>query len=489
MRPKLLKSFIVVLLFWFLFSTVWWTLASPETNYKALVALQKLLPFINLKVPAEISIMGAWRVQISVLAYWTAPILLGSAMFGAVGLGLVWTQAARQSKERAEREAGSGSFREVTITRGELPLPKTWPRDELDLGADDDSALSRMTEKERVLLGDVLGTLSAHPDAYPGEGVRVSLLEHALNLASKALTHRRYPGLSAVVAAAHELGKIEAYVKRGDTWTAIKDHDREASRILGTLTSWWALPEADRNAVMMAVKFHSRPRQIPDVNGDPAIYRQAREILDAADGAQAEALTEQKTQTLEKLELPDLILEGFLQALPQLSFQSRGLPKGVQAVAWKVKNRVYMLEIKLRDTVLAKLPQEVRGALAPNPKERSRLQPFTLALLKALDEKGWLVRKHESTKLEVKEALWNVKAGKLEFKGVIIIDVPEEYMTQLPKEDSMYDVAISGTLFTPSASTNAATVAGTAISKGDLLGSVLKPATPREKPPAPPAEV
>lgn len=480
MRPKLLKSFIVVVVFWFLATTLWWTLSNPQTNLDALKAVQKLMPFLDLTVPAEAGILDSWRVQLTVLMYWSVPILLVTGLCGSVGLGLIWSMALRKSKERTERETGSGNFRGVTLTKGVMPLPVKFPCDELDLGSDDNDALARLTEKEKALLAEVLGTISAQEDAFAGDGVSVSLLEHALTLASKALTYRRSPGLCAIVAAAHELGKLTAYTKRGDTWVLTKNYDREASRVLATMDSWWGLPEADRTAVMLAIRYHSRPREIPDVNGDVASYRQARALLEAADGAQAEALSEQKQKTLEKMELPDIIFAAFLQALPQLSFQSRGLPKGVQAVAWKVNTRVYMLEIKLRDTVMAKLPPEVRGALMPNPKDRSRVQPFTLELLKALETRGWLVRRNDETRLEVNEALWNVKAGKLEFKGVIIIDVPDEFKAQLPKDNSMYDVAISGTLFTPSNSKPNA--AGTAVSK-DLLGSVLKPTSaPREAP-------
>lgn len=491
MRPKLLKSFIVVVLFWFLASTLWWSIAKPETNLAALRALKHLLPFLPAAVPVEAGILGAWRVQLSVLTYWTLPVLVLVAVSGCIGLATVWVGAIRKRQERTDREDGHGEFRKVTLTKGELPLPVMLPRDELELGSHDNEALAKLTERELALLGDILGTLSAHPDAYAGEGVTGSLLEHTLNLCSKALMHRRHPGLAAIVAAGHELGKITAYEKAGEEWRAIKPHDREASRVLATFDSWWALPELERTAVMLAVRFNSQPRFMPDVNGDPTSYKLARDILSAAEGAASEALAEEKQRTLErsesleKKELPDVIFETFMRALPQLPFQSRGLPKGVQAVAWKVGKRVYMAEIKLRETVMAKLPADVRGALTPNPKDRVRIQPFTLELLKALDTRGWLVRQLDGTSLEVKEALWNIQAGKLGFRGIIIIDVPDEFVPMLPPGDSMYDVAVTGTLFTPSAAATQVTASGTAVSKDDLLGMVLRPsASPKKDPPA-----
>jgi len=486
MRPKLLKSFIVVLMFWMLATTMYWSLATPDINLKALKTLKELLPFLPFTVPqGDASILGSLAVQLKVIGYWTAPVLVLALVSGGIGYGLVWRMAHRTSQERTDRETGNGNFRGVTLTLGVLPTPKQLPRDDIDLGADDNEMLGRITEKERRLLCDILGTISAAPNAYPGEGITVPLLDHTLNLTAKALTARRNPGLSAIVAAAHELGKLTAYRKgENGEWSATKPHDREASRILGTLDSWAALPQLDRDSVLMAVKFHSNARSIPDLNGDPNVYRFARELLTVADDVQAEAVIEEKQRTLEKTELPDVIFESFVRALPSLSFQSSGLPKGVQAVAWKVGGRVYMLEIKLRETVLAKMPADVRGALLPNPKERQRVQPFTQELLKALEARGWLVRKIDDTKIEAKDALWNIKAGKLDFKGVIVIDVPKDFLGQLPSEDSMYEVAVTGPLFTSSSNhghngSGSSAGAPMGLSKNDLMGSVLKPSTPK----------
>lgn len=471
MRPKLLKSFIVVVIFWFVATTLWWSLQKPTVNLQALSALKALMPFLPFEVPQEVSILGSLGVQYKVLVYWSMPLLVGSVLSGLVGYGLLWWKARGQHQERIDRETGTGNFRGVTLTVGELPTPKALPKDEIDLGADDDEALARMTERERRLLADILGTVSAHPNAYAGEGITTPLLDHVLNLAATALANPRNPGLSAIVTAAHELGKITAYAKKDGEWVSVKNHDKEAAKILGLMDSWFALPYQDRNAVMMAVKFHSVPRSMPEIDSDPQIYRMARELLSAHDDTQKVVVVEEKQKTLEKNagELPDVIFDCFLRGLPQLSFQNRGLPKGVAAVAWKVGKRVYMLEIKLRETVMAKMPADVRGALTPNPKERSRLQPFTLELLKALDARGWLVKKVNDVSLPVKDALWNIKAGKLEFKGVIIVEVPDEFMTQLPTDDSMYEVSVSGALFTQGS--------GTAMSKNDLLGSVLKPSS------------
>ncbi len=471
MRPKLLKSFITVALFWFFATTLYWSFADPQKNWDSLANLSSLLhPFVQIDVPHHASVVGALGVQLTVIKYWTIPVLVLTLLSCALGYGAVWALSFRKYKERAQREEGHGNFRGVKITLGTLPVPTLLPKDELDLSSADSEALGRIPENQKKLLGDILGIASAHPDAFSGEGNGASLLEHMLNVASKALERQRHPGMSAIVAAGHELGKITSWKKSesGD-WVQVKNQDREASKHLTNLDSWWALDKESRLALMLAVKYHSNPRSLPDVDGEHRIYRLARDLLDNASEAQVEAVVEEKQKTLEKHELPDVLFDAFIKALPTLSFQSFGMPKNVPAVAWKVGNRVYMLEIKLRETVMARLSQEVRGALTGTGKDRSKLAPFTLQLLKSLESKGWLVREIGQMTLDTKEALWNIKAGKLEFKGVIVIDVPAEHLEMLPSQDSAYAVSVLGPLFQQPGSV--------AISRSDLLGDVLRPKT------------
>jgi hypothetical protein len=475
MRPKLLKSFLLVVAFWFLVTTLYWGLIDPQRNHAALLALKDLLPFLPFKVPERTHVLNAWHTQLLVLTWWTLPVWALTALTGMLGSGLIWLATLRRHKEREHRETGLGTFRGLTLTLGVLPLPPTLPCDELDLGADDSDLLARLTEKEKKLLGQVLGTLSAAPNAYAGEGVQGTLLENALAMASRALEHRRNPGLSAIAAAASEMGKITAWQRSpANEWSRTKDEAREAARILATLSGWWELPLEDRNALQLAVKYRNSPKEMPSYEADHSTYRLARELLNVASETQEEVIAEEKQKTLEKhvktekRELSELIFDAFLQNLPLLAFQNRGLPMGVRAVAWKHGNRVYMLEIELRERTLQRLDDTVRGALTPNSRERSRVQPFTRELLKALDANGWLVRELGQMKLGVNEALWVIRAGKLEFRGIIIIDVPEEHLESLPSQDSIYPVTVLAPLFQQPGVAAAA--------KADL-GGILKPKT------------
>lgn len=482
MRPKLLKSFLLVVAFWFFVTTLYWGLIDPQRNHEALLALKNLVPWLPFVAPEQTHMLNAWHTQLLVLTWWTLPVWVLTALSALLGSGVVWLATFRRHKEREHREEGFGTYRGLTLTLGTLPLPPTLPRDELDLGADDSDLLARLTEKEKKLLGQVLGTLSAAPNAYVGEGVQGTLLDSGLLMASRALEQRRHPGLAAIAAAASELGKITAWQQAGPgEWTRVKDESRESARILASLSGWWELPLEDRNALQLAVKYRANPKEMPSYEADHRTYRYARDLLNVATETQDEVIAEEKQKTLEKhvknekRELSELIFEAFVQNLPMLAFQNRGLPMGVRAVAWKHGNRVYMLEIELRERTLQRLDDTVRGALAPNSRERSRVQPFTRELLKALDANGWLVRELGQMKLGVNEALWVIRAGKLEFRGVIIIDVPEEYLDALPNQDSVYPVTVLASLFQQPGVAAAA--------KADL-GGILKPKTPAQSAPA-----
>jgi len=153
----------------------------------------------------------------------------------------------------------------------------------------------------------------------------------------------------------------------------------------------------------------------------------------------------------EKSALPpeqQLALDVFIRNLNQIGFQD-GLPNGLKAIGWKVGNRIYVLEIKLRETLLAKLPSEVQDALALTAAaKRGFHHPFTINLMKAFDSKGWLVKESKGTEVVTREALWDIRAGKLPYRGVLILDIPVEYENLLPIKDSIYEIDVTGPLFT-----------------------------------------
>jgi hypothetical protein len=493
MRSKLLKSFIYVFGFWWLAFTLWWSLVDPALNYEGLLRLHKLFPFLSLSIPQEpVNVLHALGIQKQVLLYWSVPVFVITVVAAALGASLVWLLTWNQHKERLAREAPQGKFRGVSVSLGALPTPKFTQREILEMGAADSEVFSCLSKEEKILLVDIIGIISAHPKAYSGSGIGVSLLEHTVRVVEEALRSKNRPGLSAIVAAAHECGKITAYAKNSQgEWQLSKNHDREAARHLATLNSWWMLPDDVRLAILFAVKYKQSPALLPELDDRPHIYKMAKDLLYRAAESTEKVATVAKARVLEKQELPAVALKGFLDALPSLPFQD-GLPKGVKAVGWKVGTRLFLLEIKLRETIMAKLDPDIRGALEGAFKDRTKLATFTQEFLKALDSKGWLVKEHDKTKLEAKDALWVILAGKFDYKGVIIIDIPKEYAEVLPSKDSLYEITIKGPLFQQPANQGVTTADLTDLGlfkKPDPAKVVASAAQPSEAPPSRPAPV
>lgn len=452
MRPRLLRSFFIVLCFWLGGTTLYWSFSDPAVNWRSLVALKQLVPFLPITVPDEPSILTSVSVQLKVLAYWTAPVLALTALTFMLGYLGGWWRARGIATEREMREKGSGNYRGMGVTMGRLPEPPALPRVSLDWELEEDSPLRAADPKAQLLIKQVLETIAAHPDAYNGVGAVSpdSLLDHTVRALEQALaTNKKHPGLAGCVAAAHELGYITAYEPTGQGgWRQTKNVDRAAASALASLPAWWELESSDRDAVLLAVKFKSTPALMPEPEGNQAVFRLAQDLLYAAKEAVQVVVEQERQKTLEKHELPTAVFDAFKRAMPLLAFQHRGLPKGVRAVAWKFGNRVYMLEIALRESVMAQLPADVAAALAPGAgRPRGRLQPFTVELLKALDGAGWLVKEINEMVLDPADAVWTIQAGKLEFRGVIVIDVPAEFMEALPPQDSMYEVKVTAAMF------------------------------------------
>jgi hypothetical protein len=465
MRPHLTRSFIFVLGFWWLILAFKWSVSDPEENLNSLRAVLQLFPFLNLTLPEHVTVLDAWAIQKAVLKYWTFWILCATAAVTLVGAGVVWLYALRQQGDRDNRVKSQGEYRGVRLSLGTLPTPTAISKEPLSLkGAE--GALSKLSEIEQVLLGDVLGLLAGHPEVYQGESGDNNL-ERALRLANQGLSHKHHPGLAAIAAACSELGKLTAWV-RDDSgqWIQRKPEEREAARILAGLTTWWQLPFVERMGLLFAVKYRGKPQSVPDITREPRIYRLARDLLSSSAEAIVEVAEAARQEVFEQREPKEAILETFVRELAMLPFQSPGLPKNIPAVGWKKGNRAFFLENRLCEAILAKLDPELRAAFTSPTREKSpKVSLLGQEFLKIFEEKGWLVCKEGTQTVPPHEALWVIQAGKLEFSRVIILDLPEEMVERLPSRDSYYDVVIKRPLFA---------IAGN-ISKDDLFGGLLKP--------------
>lgn len=293
MRPKLLASTIIVVTFWFVATTLYWSFQKPEVNYQSLLALASFAQSIGLgawvnSMSFEPSIMASLGVQKVVLLKWTLPVLILAIVSAGIGFGVTWRTAYRSDKERTEREAGSGNFRGVTNTKGRLPLPKQYPMDEVELSTEDATALQGLSEPELKLLNEVMGTISANEGVAALPTGVTSLVDFTLGKLSGFFREVEagpieYFGLTTIAVAAIQLGYINAYQKGPDkkSWIANgnKTHEGEAGAILTAMPAWFELPYLERQAVYLAVKYNFNAAVVPHIQGDETIAPVARTII------------------------------------------------------------------------------------------------------------------------------------------------------------------------------------------------------------------
>lgn len=463
MRPSLLKSFLVVVIVWFVVTALAWALGDPDTNLANLRALARLAPWHDFQVPERAHALNALGIQSQVLSYWTVPVLAATVVVALLGYGTVWLFGYRKHKEREHRERSQGSYRGITSSLGRLPLPPTLPRAQVELGAPA-ATLERLTVAEKSCLSEILGLASAHPHTYSGDPAQ-PFVERTLAVADSALQSSARPGLSAIVAAAYELGRITAY-KRSDTgeWALGKPLGREAARHLTALPAWWRLPHNERMAVLLAVKYRDCPAFMP--NPGDASYELAKTLIASAPALQGQVASTSAPAPVEHplarpiaaapvADEPDnrpvseQLFSHFMRFLPQLPFQSPGQPKSVPAVGWKVGRRLYLLENALRNSLTQRLSPALKATLeAGDYAKKTKLPPMTYELIAAFEARGLLVREIGKAKVDLAQPFWKISAGVKDFQRVLILDASEEMLPMLPPQDSYYAVTVLGPQFT-----------------------------------------
>ena len=469
MRARLLKSFLFVLGVWWFGAALYWSSTDPRVNLRSLERVLALFPWLSVQLPTHVTVLDAWGIQKTVLALWSLPLLLVSGLVTLVGVGAAWASAWQQHRQRGARVRRSDGYRGISLSRGVLPAPQVLPVHALTLRSRD-ARLSALTETQLAVLTDVLGVLAAQPDAFAGEDRDPgSLLAHTLRSTYAALADPHQPGLAAIVAAASELGKLTAWTKGEDGLVIrIRSESRESARLLAALPSWWALPESERLAVLLAVKYYGRAEQLPEIGKDRTLYRLTRGLLDRHAQRMPPPQGAPSTRVYEKREPGAVLLEIFERELSMIPFQTPGLPKHTLAAGWKVGNRVYMLDYRLNECLLPKLPAELKETLTPSG-EKARIEPLIAALVKLFHEMGWLVLEEGDQRVTPDAPLWIIQAGKNTFRRVLIVDLPPQFLARLPSKDTHYPISVLQPLF------QMALVPS--ISKDDLMGGMLRPKT------------
>lgn len=535
MRTRLLGSFLFVLVFWWLVLSFWWFTAPPQEALQRLTGAAALLPWARHLPSLKPTVFDFWQIQRDTVDLWTGPLTLVWIAAALAGAALVWAFAYQLHRRREGRVAPSAMYRGVGITIGVLPAPAGAERAEVSLDAASKELkdlLSRIDPLEHAVLEDLLAMLAAI--GLDQAGQTLERVERALTLPE--------PGLACIVEVACDLG----------------ESPRVRARILSSLHSWWNMVPARRYGVLLAVKHRGEAlKLVPQMTGLPEASKLAREVLFALDGSESgESAWKKKgpfylieggaaleresaeppapgaaetpwvaregqpqgTAAGEQAGAPSVahaapeppkkpagLLDIFCRELPNLPLHiGFGAPKNVP-MGWKRKGRLYLIEKSLAETLWHKLPADLKEQFREAP--AGPRSPVTRALLEVLHLEGWLVTKNGLDELDAKDALWVVRSGKIDFKGVIVLSkLPESLMDQLPTEDSKFEMTILRPLFFASKNperehapgetldrkelaanldAEIATASSAArMSLDDLLGGLLRPAPSKATPTA-----
>jgi hypothetical protein len=140
------------------------------------------------------------------------------------------------------------------------------------------------------------------------------------------------------------------------------------------------------------------------------------------------------------------VLNAIVTALPALRFEFAGSPKHIRTSAWKSGARLHVLELHLRDRVLDQLSAEDQAIAARTRRAGAPVSGLTLLILDVLNSAGWLVRQVGATSLEPTEALWNICVGKMNYKGVLLLEIPGSWTSEVVA-DSTSVPFVTGGLF------------------------------------------
>ena len=446
-RSTLLRSVIALTVFYSLAGMVAFYAMGPE----ALQAWLEARGFwdagrgdIN---PANAASAATAAVVARVEAVW--PWLAGGMVMGTLIVLMVVLVGQIVRRYRAKAR---GEFRGMDLTITSMPTP-----DPVKFKPVKAQLAGSVPRHHLPLIRQLLGYLQANPDAYCGDGHGTTLLEHHLGVMDQAFEYEGADPLLPLAAAAHDIGKTISHAKQDGEWVRLSPHDKEGARLLPKFPAWWELPENERAILLLAVKYEHSPSKMPrtypgltdkGLRRASTLLQQLREI----DGLTTRT---EKSKVLESLDVEELAIDAFLRVIPLVPYQVKGLAKGVKAAGFRVGDRLYLSEPMIREAALTKLGQGVAEALGGGYRAPGKTGQFTQILLKALHGRGWLVTEAEGVPdgsetsktwtLPADQALWRVRSGIIEFRGMIAVELPEEHHGLYPRETA-YEVTVIGPL-------------------------------------------
>lgn len=420
----------------------------------------------------------------------------GMILFGAVaGVGAALLLAHKRRQLMHEELAGE-SLRGLTTSMGKVPIIAAEPSRApvppqlAQFGVPGTHASAWMRETMKVSPGharlmDALLRVLNHDPRLPathvagGHGGK-TLLEHSLLVVQCMLEMARdwqYEGLKnkkgevvvglrnpaykfnshdpllAIVALAHDIGKIECYIKdkQGKVVDTRHAHDVVGARMIARMPEFWGIPKADRDVLTLVVAHYHHPQDLPMHEDGRAIDDRTlavQELLIKADKAAGKIESGTLYEnTMGETQAPagspeaaikvvdgEVLYAAFLEIIHEPG-RINGKDSSVR-VGQKHAGRVYFAESALRVALIRKL------GLSSAPVLGDGRSALTVQLMEMLSERGLLVQEVEGRTYSHKRAMFRVaffnsKTGKhlADWPAVFIVNPGAD----LPQISSMAD--------------------------------------------------
>lgn len=265
-------------------------------------------------------------------------------------------------------------------------------------------------------------TVPASPDGFHGI---TSLLSHSIAVAKKAKEIAADKGvkdpLLVSLALAHDIDKIIAYTKQGDTWVRKATHYQQMGpAIVRSLPEYSKLHEADRICICRVLRYNHHPDKIP-LNATDR-QKQLIDIIRKAD----HSITRRErgvgpTSLDHSSTLVHDLQDSIISALGRLNI-NQSIESG-PADGWSMTALPFVavpeenLRNKIKEMAGADLHKYLQLGV---PFKSEGHHPASSHIVKAASDLGLLQYQHN--KVESKGGLFVIRNGSIQFKGVMLID-------------------------------------------------------------------
>ena len=422
MRLRLLRSILVIVGFWmvvgigiFLFTTQntisGWL---PEEVRQSLdVANLNGLEIVN----TQLSIMSSRFAD--VFLWISLGLAFSVSLVIILSFWLLFT--VRYNRDGAQ-------WKTLQVSMSDFPEPYRWTGDAVSV----DVKNVEFKGYYKQLINELVGYAHAHKSWFIGEGHGdKGLFDHTLEVMERATSFPNAHPLLVIAAAAHDLGKVRTFSKNPDgNWIRLKAaHDAESAKILKSMPSWDLLPEPDRRALYLAVKFEhhvdAMPVSISGVKGDSLnsahlLLRQLQEIDGLTSDDDAFEYVSENEEFISKK-----IIEGVRDFINSQSMKMD--PDAMFSGVYTDGRYVFIVENRLREALIGSLGDKIAKTIGLEYRAMNSISKGTVHICEVLDEAGALqlelvVKSNDKYKLQLGWPLWDISISGNEVKGLICID-------------------------------------------------------------------